>query len=180
MKGVRITGLVLLVFLIVKPALAGVVVFVSGGGDALQLAINAAGTGDVLIVASGSYNKIDFKGKAITVTSTNPDDPDIVAGTIIDAGGVYLREEGSAVVNNLVYGNRADFAEGGGVYLRGASNCVVRGNTIAGNFSVSDGANLDIEFCDNVDVSNNIISDASNSAGVYLYSSTIAFGYNNV
>jgi hypothetical protein len=95
-------------------------------------------------------------------------------------GGMYLREEPSIVANNVVYGNSADLGDSGGIGLRGAPNTVVRGNTIVANHSTIDGANLDIQFSDNVTVTNNIIADALSSAGVYFYSSSVDFEYNDV
>ena len=56
----------------------------------IQFAIDAANNGDTVIVHPGTYGNdpfeedIDFKGKAITVQSENPEDPAIVASTIID------------------------------------------------------------------------------------------------
>jgi probable HAF family extracellular repeat protein/predicted outer membrane repeat protein len=52
----------------------------------IQAAINAAMNCDTILVSPGHYyENIDFRGKAITLTSTNPSDPAIVAATIIDA-----------------------------------------------------------------------------------------------
>jgi len=58
----------------------------------IQAAIDAAVNGDTVVVAPGIYTgdgnrDIDFKGKAITVRSTDPDDPNIVAATVIDCQG---------------------------------------------------------------------------------------------
>ncbi len=51
----------------------------------IQSAINDANDGDTVIVAPDRYKEnINFLGKAITVTSTDPNDPNIVAATIID------------------------------------------------------------------------------------------------
>jgi hypothetical protein len=55
----------------------------------IQAAIDACTNGDTVIVAPGTYSgsgnrDIDFKGKAITVRSTDPSDPNIVAATVID------------------------------------------------------------------------------------------------
>jgi parallel beta-helix repeat protein len=60
----------------------------------IQAAINDANNGDVVEVQPGTYTgpgnrDIDFKGKAITVCSTNPNDPNIVAGTIINCNGSW-------------------------------------------------------------------------------------------
>ncbi|MFC1635665.1 right-handed parallel beta-helix repeat-containing protein [Planctomycetota bacterium] len=54
----------------------------------IQLAINASTHGDVVVVAPGTYvENINFLGKNITVTGTDPDDPEIVATTVIDGNG---------------------------------------------------------------------------------------------
>lgn len=52
----------------------------------IQGAINASNHGDTVVVHPGIYREIniDFKGKRITVKSLNPDDPGIVASTVID------------------------------------------------------------------------------------------------
>ncbi len=51
----------------------------------IQTAINTAQNGDKIIVAAGIYyENINFLGKAITVTSIDPNDPDIVEQTILD------------------------------------------------------------------------------------------------
>ena len=77
-------------------AQGGTITVGPGGGydfTSIQAAIDAAGTGDTVIVYPHTYyENIYFLGKAITVKSINPQDPNIVAGTVIDAGG-----SGSAV-----------------------------------------------------------------------------------
>ena len=60
----------------------------------IQEAIDDANDGDTIIVSPGTYTgdgnrDIDFKGKAITVRSINPEDPYIVAATVIDGEGDY-------------------------------------------------------------------------------------------
>ena len=57
--------------------------------DAIQEGIVAAVDGDVVIVLEGTYRgegnrDIDFWGKGITVRSIDPNDPDLVAATIVD------------------------------------------------------------------------------------------------
>ncbi len=51
----------------------------------IQAAINEADDGDVVIVAEGRYfENINFNGKNITLSSTEPNDHNVVAATIID------------------------------------------------------------------------------------------------
>ena len=51
----------------------------------IQEAIDNSNSGDVIIIGPGTYyENINFMGKDITVRSTDPNDPDIVAATIID------------------------------------------------------------------------------------------------
>ncbi len=59
----------------------------------VQAAIDDSADGDSVIVEQGTYSgpgnrDIDFNGKAITVRSIDPDDPNIIAATVIDITGV--------------------------------------------------------------------------------------------
>jgi hypothetical protein len=54
----------------------------------IQQAIDDSNDGDVVVVDPGTYyENINFSGKNIVVTGTNPDDSEIVAATIIDGQG---------------------------------------------------------------------------------------------
>ncbi len=84
----------------------------SGGYPTLQAAIDAVDHGSTVIVEPGIYtgdgnHDIDFRGKAITVQSVDPNDPSVVAGTIIDVQGtvddprygfIFASGEGAASV----------------------------------------------------------------------------------
>lgn len=64
----------------------------------IQSAINDASDGDIIIVSPGTYlENIDFKGKAITLRSTDPNDPNVVAATIIDGNQPTDPNKGSVV-----------------------------------------------------------------------------------
>ncbi len=57
----------------------------------IQDAIDAANNGDTILVHQGLHreNNINFRGKAVTVRSENPEDPAIVAATIIDCEDIW-------------------------------------------------------------------------------------------
>ncbi|MBN2270284.1 MAG: hypothetical protein JXN61_06705 [Sedimentisphaerales bacterium] len=68
----------------------------NGTGDypTIRAAIDDANDGDVVEILPGRYTgywnrNISFRGKAITVRSINPYDPNVVAATIIDCGGTH-------------------------------------------------------------------------------------------
>jgi len=94
----------------------------------IQSAINDADPGDEIVVGEGTYDEnIDFKGKRLTIRSGSPDDPNIVAGTIIDGGS-----GGSAVT--FLGGEDANYVLAGftitggkvGIYFSNSSEPVVR------------------------------------------------------
>jgi len=112
----------------------------------IQAAIDAAVDGDTVIVADGTYTgesnrDIDFLGKAITVRSTDPNDPNIVAATIINCDGTrtdphrgfyfYSGEDTNSVLSGFTIAN-GHARCGGGIYCVSSSptitNCVFLDN----------------------------------------------------
>ena len=54
----------------------------------VQHAVNAASSGDEIVVGPGTYNgPIRFDGKNLILRSTDPNDPAVIEATIIDGGG---------------------------------------------------------------------------------------------
>ncbi len=100
----------------------GVDRFVPSVYGTIQSAIDVAEDGDTVVIAPGAYtgggNKnLDFGGKAITVTSTNPDDPFVVAATVIDcenSGRGFYFHSGDIVSGLTITGGNS--SEGGGMY----------------------------------------------------------------
>jgi beta propeller repeat protein/parallel beta-helix repeat protein len=121
---------------------------VPGEYPTIQQAIQESNDGDVVIVEPGTYfENIDFLGKNITVTGTDPDDHDIVAGTVINGnnrGSTVTFESGEtrdAILTGLTisggYGTinpffGGDIAWGAGIYLSNASP-TIKGNLITNN-----------------------------------------------
>lgn len=102
----------------------------------IQQAIDAAATGDVVLVAPGTYaERIDFVGKAIAVVSQ--DGP---ATTTLDGGNggpvvtFALGEGRSSVLSGFTLQRGAGADEGGGIAIRNSSPTVT-GNRIVDNRS---------------------------------------------
>src|ERR1035438_5415581 len=96
------------------------VLHVPGDYIHIQNAIDAGTNGDAILVRPGAYTEnINFKGKAVTVTSTNTADPNVVKSTIIHASGQ------SSVVS----------------FISGeSSNSVLAGFTITGGYGTANPA----------------------------------------
>jgi hypothetical protein len=120
--------------------------------DAIQEGINAAFDGDTVIVLPGRYTgagnrDIDFKAKAITVKGIDPNDPRLVAATVIDSAGseadphrgfYFHSGEGpdSLLMGLTITGGCAD--NGGAVFCY-LSSPTVTGCTFSGNSAESGG-----------------------------------------
>jgi parallel beta-helix repeat protein len=142
---------------------------VSPGGS-VQAAINASGTGDTVLVHQGTYvERIDFFGKAITVTSEDPTDPAVVAGTVLDggAGGSVVSftsgEGAGSVLTGLTICN-GSASTGGGISCVNSSP-TIRGNAIAGNSSGAYGGGICCWTSSPVIEHNIISSNRSSVAG---------------
>lgn len=150
--------LVVVIFLVkTQPAICGILTVGLGGGynyPNIQDAVNAAGSGDTVLVYPGTYQgsknrDIDFKGKAITVCSSGGP-----ASTIIDCQGAgrgfyfHTGENRSSLLEGFTIKNGyVDNAHGGGIYCSEASptisNCILSNNTahqsIAGQMAFGGG-----------------------------------------
>jgi len=145
------------------PQTVEVTLYVIGGGDGdgeqryvpseygtIQAAINDCNEGDIVVIEPGTYTgtdntDLDFNGKAITVRSTKPDNPAVVAATIIDCngsesephGGFYFHtyEDANSVLSGLtITGAYGGF--GGAIKCYDSSpaivNCVFVDNSVSG------------------------------------------------
>ena len=154
----------------------------------IQAAINDANNGDTVEVQPGIYTgtgnrDIDFLGKAITVRSTDPNDPCVVTVTIIDcngSGAEYHRgfnldngEGPNSVVNGLTIMN-GYFDYGGGILCNYSSptimNCIIKANEA----SSGGGGILVVTAGSNPKIINNLLigNKASDGAAIYTGSSS--------
>jgi hypothetical protein len=134
--------------------------------DNIQAAVDAASDGDEIIVMPGTYTStqdahvVNMLGKAVTLRSSDPSNPDVVAATIIDGEGRRGRvikctngETNKTVFEGLTITGGNAMMYGGGFFNYSSNptvtNCIFSNNTTEG-----DGAGM----C-NLNNSNPIIAD---------------------
>lgn len=133
----------------------------------IQSAIDAALAGETIVVCPGTYyEKIVFDGKDITVQSTDPSDPDIVAVTIIDGGGTdsviwFLGGDTSTLQGFTV--QNGDEVYGGGIYMHDSAP-VIENNIITNNHATGLGGGIRVSQSSPT-ITNNTIS--YNNADAY-------------
>lgn len=132
--------------LLVVPCMADVIIVRhDGSGDypTIQSAIDAAGDLDIIELQPGRYagsgnRDINFRGKLITVRSTDPNNPDIVAATIVNSEGApsalhrgFFINANAALMGLTITGGYQN--RGGAIYCYYAapiiSHCNITGNT---------------------------------------------------
>ncbi len=145
--------LVVSLFSAIPCAAQVIIVDANGTGDypTIQVAIDDSNDGDIVELQLGTYmgagnRDIDFLGKAITVRSTNPQDPCVVASTIIDCQGAgrgfyfHSGEDANSILDGLKITNGYVTVDspggniGGGIYCGNQggptiANCDISGNT---------------------------------------------------
>ena len=137
----------------------GAVITVPGDYSSIQAAIDASVDGDEIIVSPANYyENINFGGKNIVLRSTDPNDPDAVANTIIDGSrtGAVVTFAGTETLDCVLSGftvRRGYRFYGGGICGNGTL-ATIRNNLIRSNISTGSGGGL--YQCDGT-IENNII-----------------------
>ena len=158
--------------------------------DNIQAAVDAASDGDEIVVMPGTYtstqdgNVLNMLGKAVTLRSSDPSDPDVVAATIIDGEdtrrGIYCGSTGNTntIIMGLTITNGFASAtlgnNGGGILIDNRialiENCVINNNQ-----SNSSGGGIQLKGSGstirNCTIDNNSTL-SSNGAGVDCYFSS--------
>ena len=144
----------------------------------IQAAIAAAQDGDVIVVAPGTYSgTVDPLGKAITIRSTDPDDPDVVDQTILDGAGsravaVFRGERLDTVLEGFtITGGSSDQGGGIGIFVSDPTirKCVLRGNDgNQGGAAYVYASSALFQDCDFVE------NSAVDGGAVFAYASTYA------
>jgi hypothetical protein len=105
----------------------------------IQAAINAAASGDTVIVAQGTYyEQVSFNGRNITVRSTDPTSAEVVATTVINGGGSWETWESGLAVTfasgetaaAVLDGFTVTTVAGSGIRCTNASSPSIRRNVI--------------------------------------------------
>jgi len=109
------------------------------GYDTIQEAIDDAQSGHTIIVSSGTYyENIEFDNKKITVQSSDPSDPAVVAATIIDGGGsgsvVHFLNGDTSILAGFTIQN-GDARDGGGIFIGNYCAPTIANNTITNNIA---------------------------------------------
>jgi len=111
----------------------------------IQDAIDVANAGDIVEIRVGIYTaepnnyNLDPNGKSITIRSIDPNDPEIVASTIIDPNGagrgfyIHSGEDVNCVISGLIIRNGLAEDDSGGAILcyesnPTISNCIIKNN----------------------------------------------------
>lgn len=159
-------------------AFAGVI-RVPANQPTIQAGINAANKGDTVLVAPGTYGEnIDFKGKAITVTSSKGAKVTIIDGGNVATVVVFASGEtrtsvlsGFTIQNGIT--NVSSLVDGGGIFIANSSPTITN-NIIQNNEACDGGGGVAVEFSSAL-VKGNIIrnngacpNSAPDGAGIYI------------
>jgi len=139
----------------------------------IQKAINTVSEPTSIMVAPGTYyEKINFNGNNVAVTSLDPANASIVAGTSIDAGHsgravTFVGTETSVAELSGLTVRNGNATTGGGIYGGSAgTQATIHDNLITGNSAANGGA---IANCNGAVYDNVIKDNSATEAGGGLY-----------
>ncbi len=195
-KGKSIGGRVMIfgvvvVWLFLAVACEARIIIVNDDGPAdfnnIQAAIDDSNDGDFVVVLPGTYTgegnrDIDFMGKAITVQSVEPNDPDIVAATVIDcqnsARGFYFHngEDANSILGGftITQGRKTGMCceddRGGAMYITRSSPTIIQCRFLS-NLASNAGGAIWVSSCHPRFIEcifeNNIVSPGNSGAAIH-------------
>jgi len=160
----------------------------------IQEAIDDAGPGDTVVVSPDRYpENIRFRGVDITVRSTDPSDPDIVAATIIEPGssggglrtGPVVTFDDGESTDCILEGftirglETAGAQSGNGIFVR-SSSPTIRGNVLRDHLSGTSGAAIYLIDSSAAIVDNRFLDNSCDPLRVGAPGSTVAPGWDSV
>lgn len=161
--------LILIVTLSAAPFLRASTIHVPQDQPTIQAGINAATTGDTVLVAPGKYvENINFLGKAITVTSASGPKVTIIDGNAAAPVAAFVTKEGlGSVLSGFTLQNGVgtfDFQyQGGGVSINNASP-TIKGNVIQNN-TAGTGGGIGVYFGSPIISGNTIVRNSAQFGG---------------
>jgi hypothetical protein len=138
----------------------------------IQQAVNAAQSGDEIIVSPGLYyENVDFLDKNICLRSLHPLDANCVAQTVIDGNGldscikiISGQDPTTAVAGLKLQNGNGEF--GGGIHVDNSSGPVLMFNYITQNFAERYGGGIDSrDYCYSYIVNNTISNNYADDCG---------------
>lgn len=153
--------------------------------DTIQEAIDAALSGEIIIVYPGTYKEnIEFDDRNITVQSTDPLDSNIVTTTVIDGGSydsvVQFLDGDMSTLKGFTIRN-GDAERGSGIYVEDSSP-TIKNNTITGNNASYGGGGIYVTTFSSPDISGNTITKNNTryGGGIYVSNSSPTIENNNI
>ncbi len=134
--------------------------------------------GDVIVVAPGTYfENVNFFGKAITLRSIDPNDPQVVAATTIDGGGfdtavVCNSGEGPGSVLEGFTITHASAAVGGGMFIFLSSPTLINCTFIDNDAEFGGGLSINVSSSPTVFNCRFLGNLADQGGGVYVSASS--------
>ena len=173
-----------LILLATTSMLFSATIYVPDTFPLIQDAINAAGSGDTIIVRSGTYvENIDFMGKALTVKSENGPSVTEIDGAQSGACVTFISGEAQdSVIEGFTLWNGSGYnGSGGGVACYGASP-TIKGNDIIYNASSTGGGISCQSYASPTIVNNTIAYNQAPGAGggIFCRTGCCPFIFNNL